>query len=99
MKTKQHDVVTIKATVELAAHDALSLIIKDAAGGDARVRVPVSAIIAVEAGPIRAGDIVVKGKAKSKVEGEVIHRVGDKVWAKWVDGTESVEDVGTVARA
>jgi hypothetical protein len=98
MKYKQHDIATIRARVELPTAKGALAVIVAADGSEIRQSVHETAIIAVEPGPIRAGDKVTKGKGKTLALGTVQHRIGDQCWILWGDESRSLEPVDGLAR-
>ncbi|TNC10820.1 hypothetical protein FF100_21970 [Methylobacterium terricola] len=92
------DTVHVEGVVEVDALDSLTVLFKSGNGLENRVRVPKSSVKHHERGPLRAGEKVFKKIKTGRVEGEVIHRLGDEAWVRWGDDAHTVESVSALSR-
>lgn len=98
MKMKQHDIVTLKARVELVVPHGVQIVVVGPNGSDVRTQVATDQILTVEPGPLTAGDAVMITKGKKGLDGIIKHRAGEHAWVEWTDGTQSVEAVAALSR-
>ena len=94
----QHDIATVKGRIELAVDGGAQVIFTSPDKTEHRLKIAADQIVGVEPGPLKSGDPVTKGKGAKAISGTIVHRVDDKAWVMWTDGTESLEGVSGLTR-
>ncbi len=101
MKLMQHDVIQLRAVVELPVHNGAQVIVNQPNGTQVRLE----DILHLKPGEIHSGDPVTKtapakGKTAAAITfGTVKHRDDAMAWVVWDNGSETLESVETLARS